>query len=318
MHKKSLIFVFAVIFLIIVGGFFLFQKDVQKEGSGDGLQVVTTFTPLYIFTKNITHEIADVQNLLPSGVGPHDYSFTPSDVVKLSNADVVVKQGRGLDDWVNDAIKAAGRNDILVIDASKGIEPHTGPTGITLDNGLISENPHGPLVKPTPEDPHIWIDPFLAIGEVENIRNGLMSIDEENAVNYAKNAEEYLLKLLMLDEEIRNVLDDLSNRDFVTFHPAFRYFAYEYGLREVAVIEDVPGKEITPGDLMKLVNSVKSAAVSVIFSEPQFSPRIVETLANDYGLRIVELDPLETGELDPSYYELVTRNNVQAIVDSFK
>lgn len=318
MRTRSVVFIFVVVVLIVFGVIFIVDDTKPEVGDDDRLHIVTTFTPLYIFTKNVVQDTALVENLLPSGVGPHDYSFTPSDLVKIARADVVVKQGRGLDDWVDGAIEAAGRNDIRVIVASEGIEPHTGPAAVDISTGAILSTPDDYFLKPVPEDPHLWIDPFLAMREVERIRDGLMMIDGENSLNYAKNAEEYMLRLLALDAEVRQALDILPKRDFVTFHPAFRYFAYEYGLREVAVIEEVPGGEPSPTDLVKLVDDVKSIGVNVIFSEPQFSPKIVQTLAQDYGLRVAELDPMETGELDVGYYELVTRKNVNAIVDSFK
>lgn len=316
-------FILSTVFFFVIGAvvalMFFYSRGgkVSEEDIRGRLRIVTTFTPLYIFTKNIVGDAASVENLLSEGVGPHDYSFTPADVRKIANADVMIKQGRGLDDWVDEVIRAAGRNDLVVIVASEGLEPHRGLDD-WVDEVIWIQAPELSLVRPTPDDPHLWLDPFLAAQEVERIRDGLMALDPANRDTYALLAERYILKLLGLDREIRAALADIPRRDFVAFHPAFRYFAYEYGLREVGVIEEVPGEKPSPQELTRLVDVARRADVRVVFSEPQFSPKIVELLARDYGLRIAELDPLETGEFRLDYYEEIMRKNLAILIAAFK
>lgn len=318
--RGRVIILILIVVVVLVGGlsFGLHKQEQPLVRDPNKLQVVTTFAPLYIFTKNIVGDHAEVHNLLSRGVGPHDYSFTPSDVKTIAEADVLIKQGRHLDEWVDEVVAAAGSIDLAVIIAGEDIEPHTGSISLDINEGQISAAPEVPLVRPDPEDSHLWIDPFLAIKEVENIRDGLMRADPARATEYALGAEEYLLRLLALDQEVRSALNDLPKRDFVSFHPAFRYFAYEYGLREVAVIEKTPGEEPTPQGLIRIIEQVQESEAKVIFIEPQFSPKIAKILAQDYGLRLAELDPLETGELREDYYEEVTRKNVQTIIESFQ
>lgn len=316
MRKGAIILIVSVLALL---GLFLMSSERSPKVPRDTkrLSVVTTFVPLYVFTKNVAGSAASVENLLPGGVGPHEYAPTPSDVARLGKADVIIKQG-GIDDWVDILIMATTGKDRRIIVAGSGIAPHTGPPGITLNGQTVVSSPTLPLVKPTSDDPHVWLDPFLAVREVERIRDGLMAADPTRREVYARNAEVYMLQLLELDHEIRGALGPLTEREFVTFHPAFRYFAYEYELVEVAAIEEVPGEEPSPAQLVRLADEVKKRGVRVIFSEPQFSPRIVETLARDYGLRIATLDPLETGELRADYYEEVMRKNAQAIVEALR
>lgn len=314
--KRRIILLAAAVILIGVGGFFVW-RGTNEIIAPTGLRVVTTFEPMYVFTANVVGNLGTVENLLPQGVGPHDYTLQPSDAIKVSKANVVVKQGRGIDDWLDTVIAATGSKQVRVITAGEGIEPHTGAPILNLDGVAVAPPIDSSLVKPDANDPHIWNDPFLVIQEVENIRDGFMSYDPVHADAYARNAESYILKLLMLDLDIRGQLAEIKTRDFVTFHSAFRYFAYEYGLREVATIEEVAGKEPSPAELARIVDEVKSKNVKVIFSEPQFSPKIVETLVRDYGLQLVQLDPLETGELHPDYYEEIVRKNVKALVDAF-
>ncbi|MBI4280836.1 zinc ABC transporter substrate-binding protein [Candidatus Uhrbacteria bacterium] len=319
MRLKVFFGILLTVLLLGAGILFSFYGRQESPASDQGkLKVLTTFLPLYVFTKNVAGDIARVENLLPQGVGPHDYAFSPSDVIKVAEAEVVVKQGRGFDDWIDKVISASGKKDIRVIVAGDGIEAHTGVPRYDPLSGPVSPPANLTLVRPDPNDPHLWLDPFLAVREVERIRDGLMEADPEHANEYARNAEAFLLRLIDLDTEIRWQLRDLSRREFVAFHSAFRYFAYEYELREAAVIEEIPGREPSPAELARIVEQIQRTGVRVIFSEPQFSPKIVETLIGDYGLRLVEIDTLETGELRPDYYEEVMRENVRKIADALK
>lgn len=303
-----------LVVVVILAIFFLKEQRVQLDESGK-LRVVTTFVPLYLFTVNVAGDDVEVGILLQSGVGPHDYAPSPEDIVKIAEADLVIKQG-GIDDWVDELVAAAGRPDLEVLEAGEGILPHTGAPISSPDGARPPRSPRLSLKQPEANDPHRWLDPFLVVTEVERIRNSLMIADPKNSGAYARRAEEYILKLLNLDREIRGLLAPLSEREFVSFHSAFRYFAYEYELVELATIQEVPGAEPTPRELTRLADKVKAQNVRVIFSEPQFSPKIVESLSRDYGLQIVQLDPLETGELRPDYYEEVMRENARAIADA--
>lgn len=308
-----------ILFIIIIGavlGATFFLKSRQPTNSPQKLNVVTAFLPIYVFTKNITGDLANVENLLPPNIGPHDYSPTPQDIVKVASADIIIKHGRGIDNWLNSITVAAQKPESIIVNASEGIEPHTGPIGFNIEGGPTPSRANIPLVRPDPEDPHTWLDPFLAIKEVENIRDALMEKNPANRDDYAKNAEVYILKLLALDGAIRDALANLPRRDFVAFHPAFRYFAYEYGLREVAVIEETPGREPTPAELTQIIDTIRQYNVRTVFGEPQFSPKIIETLASDYNLFIVQIDPLETGELRADYYEEVMRRNMEAVSEA--
>ncbi len=311
---KQLVLIVGILILGFLAVFLpMTKKNIQPGGQ---LRVLTTFLPLYVFTQNVAGQAAIVENLLPNGVGPHGFVFSPAEVKKISQAQLVIKQGI-IDDWVDKILAAADQADLPVVTAGQGILPHTGAPRFDLEARVETNNfSAGLLERPKADDPHQWLDPFLAVQEVERIRDGLMLVDPDNREIYARQAEAYILKLLALDQEIRLALEKIKSREFVSFHPAFRYFAYEYGLREVGAIKEIPDQEPTPIELGRLVRQIQGFGVRAIFSEPQFSPKIVEILARDYGLRIVELDPLETGEFRADYYEEVMRKNVKAIVSA--
>lgn len=269
----------------------------RREGK---ISVVTTTLPMYLFAANVAGDAAEVQNLVPPGVGGHSYQFTPEDVAKVSRADVIVKNGLGMELWLDNLLESAGRKELLVIDTSAGVETMPGepeePSGV--------EEPEG-----GPIDPHIWLDPVLAIRQVENIRDGLIQKDPRNQAVYQGNAGRFISRLQQLDKDIREQVSGFRSRDYVAFHAAFSYFGRRYGLNQVAVLQETPGKEPSPRYLAQVVTLVKAKGIKALFIEPQFSPRLAQALAADLGLELLTLDPLETGELRPDYYEEVMRRN---------
>lgn len=307
MSKKTITYIFILlmaIFFLIAIGFYIKQKE-QKPVSVSAvpqamerIKVVTTFLPIYIFSKNVAEDLAVVENLLPADIGPHDYSFTPSDIIKISQADLLVKNGAGLDDWLDEIVDSAGRRDLSVINSSRDIS-------------LLKEKHEEEGVNP-----HFWLNPMLAIKQVENIRDGLIQVDPQNKEDYMANAAKYINKLRVLDKEVRELTENLPNKSFVAFHAAFDYFAKQYGLSQEAVIEEFPGREPSPRVLINLINLVKEKEIKALFSEPQFSPRIIETLSKDLDLPHYVLDPIVTGELKKDFYEIKMRENLQVFKDA--
>lgn len=277
-----------------------------SPAEGRRLKVVTTIRPLYAFTAQVAGQAAEVENLLPPGVGPHDYSFTPTDAVRLHSADVLVVNGLGLETWMKGLLGAAGRQGLRTVDTSQGVEPLPIPETGEHRGGEV----HGHEGR---WDPHIWLDPLRAIRQVENIRDGLSAADPANASTYAENARRYIERLRALHEELKAATAGFKRRELMTFHAAFQYFARRYGLEVVAVIEPAPGREPTPRLLAHLHELALRHKLKVIYTEPQYRPRVAEVMARDLGLETAELDPGVTGPLVPEAYEAFMRSNLKVL-----
>jgi ABC-type Zn uptake system ZnuABC Zn-binding protein ZnuA len=165
---------------------------------------------------------------------------------------------------------------------------------------------HGP-------NPHLWLDPVFARHGVSNILQTLVALDPEHADGYRRRAAAYLDELEGLDSEIRSAVARLQDRRIVTFHDAFPYFCRRYGLELVGVVEEVPSVEPSPRYLTELVAAIRKSKVRVVFSEPQFHPRLVRRLAEDIGIKVGELDVLETGTPSPGFYVEGQRRNLKAL-----
>ena len=145
-------------------------------------------------------------------------------------------------------------------------------------------------------NPHVWVSVSNAIEQVKNIANGLAAEDPAHADAYRANALAYVEKLEALKKDMHAELDQLPHRDIVTFHEAFPYFAEEFKLNIISVIEREPGTDPSPKELEDTVEQVKKLPVKVLFTEPQYSPGAAETIARETGAKIYALDPVVTGE----------------------
>ena len=265
-------------FLIIVMLMCLLISGCNDGKGTDGkFRIVTSFYPMYLHTINLTKGINDVEvvNLTKPQTGClHDYQLTTEDMKTLSTANVFVANGFGMESFLD---KAAEVSDLKVIDLSKASDINPIET-----NGEIN--------------PHVWLSITYAKRQVIELSNQLSQIDPDHSADYKKNALEYVTKLDELRDEMHIELDVLPNKDIVTFHEAFPYFAKEFDLNIIDVVEREPGTEPSPKELAETIDKLKTLPVKVIFTEPQYSPNAAETIANETGANIYTLDPIVTGE----------------------
>lgn len=287
-------FFFFIIFFLVVS----FSACQQSGPPPDKkLKVVTTIAPLYSFAKNVAGETAIVENLLPSGVDPHEYSLNPADMKKIADAQIIIKNGINLELWLNKPVMqeladSTGRSR-MVIDTSSGVT-------------IIDD------------DPHIWLSPENAVIQVKNIRDGLAGADPAHKETYKKNAAEYISRLKRLDRDISSRTRTWKKKEFVAFHRAFIYFERDYGLKQVAVLQRFPGQQPSPEHIADVINAIKDKNINVIFTEPQISHKIIDTIASDLNLKVYSLDTLETGELSAGWYEDRMRANLSVLETALK
>lgn len=276
----------------------------------DRLQVVATFLPIYLFTKAVAGDAAQVNILIKPGTEVHEYQSTPEDVKTLSQADVVVKNGLGLEEFLDATIKSAQNSNLKIVDSSQGIQPidELSPV-VHSKNGHSHEHGAG--------NPHVWLDPVLVKQQVENIRNGLIAADPKNKAKYEANAAAYLQELEQLNQEFQQRLGQFRDRTFVTFHDAFPYLAQRYRLKQVAVVE-IPEDQLAPSDVKATIDTVKQFQVKALFSEPGVDNKLLQGLSKDLNIQLRPLDSLEAGQTDPQYYFVAMRSNLQMLEAAFK
>ncbi len=304
--RNKIYIIFVIIACIFVTGC---TENNKKDTSK--LNIATSFYPMYIATSNIVDGIDDVEikNLTASTTGClHDYQITTADMIKLSNADVLVVNGDGMESFIQKAIDTYP--ELQIINASENIkETHEELFHHELENekeaediNNVSEHEHG-------DNSHYWVSITLYMEQVKNIKEGLIKINPENKDKYEKNTNDYLEKLENLREKMHDELDGISNKKVVTFHEAFEYFAEEFDLDVVAVIEREPGTYPSSRDLAKIIDLIKEKNVKAIFVEPQYSKSAADTIAQETGAGVYTLDPVVTGNLDKdAYINIMTKN----------
>ena len=259
--------------------------------AGEQLKVVATTTVFADIVGAIGGDHVTVDSIVPAGSGPEDYEPRPDDARKLADADLIVSNGVGLDDFLADIIDAVGSATAERLVLGEGI-----PT-ITV-NGE--------------ENPHFWLDPTLVEQHyVPAIQETLSRLLPEARSDIEAAADDYTAMLRELDEASRTKLAAIppERRKLVTFHDAFPYFADHFDFELVGVILENPGQEPSAADLAALVRTVKEAGVTAVFSEAQFDPKLARTLADEAGITRV-VTTLYNDSLGPppadSYVGLMT------------
>jgi ABC-type Zn uptake system ZnuABC Zn-binding protein ZnuA len=245
------------------------NPDGSASPARDALKVVTTTTIFADIVQAVGGGRVAASSIIPPGVGPEDYDPRPDDAKKLADARLVVSNGVGLDDFLEKLLASgiAGQTPRLVL--GEGIPTLT-------DDGE--------------QNPHFWLDPSLVKQYyVPKIAARLTDLDPAGKATFDANAAAYGSQLDALDAELMARVAQIPapNRKLVTFHDAFPYFARHYGFELVGVVLENVGQEPTAGELAALVDKVKAAHVRAVFSEAQFSPKLVRTLAQEAGVTSV-------------------------------
>lgn len=307
MYSKLLkLFSFLLVSIIVLSGCVQSKNTgnpaSSNDRSGNKFTIVTSFYPMYISTINITKDIPGVEviNMTKPQTGClHDYQLTPEDLKTLEKANAFVINGAGMEAFINKAINQ--QKNLKIIEASKGIE-------------LIKDETGG-------ENPHVWVSISDAILQVKNISGQLASMNPANAPKYRSNADAYVKKLEALKDKMHKSLDGIKNKDIITFHEAFPYFAKEFGLNIVAVIEREPGTAPSPKELEDTIKIVKDSKIKALFAEPQYPAKAADMIAAETGANIYSLDPAVTGDAKPDGYDeyiKVMGQNLKSLEEALK
>jgi ABC-type Zn uptake system ZnuABC Zn-binding protein ZnuA len=268
----------------------------------DALKVVTTTTVFADIVQNVGGSRVAASSIIPPGVGPEDYEPKPDDARKLSDAQLIVSNGVGLDDFLQK----------LLASGTGGQTPH-----LVLGDGIPVMTVDGE------KNPHFWLDPTLVKQDyLPAIASKLAELDPAGRSTFDANVAAYGAQLDALDVALKAQVETIpaANRKLVTFHDAFPYFAKHFGFELVGVILQNVGQDPSAADLAALVEKVKGAGAKAVFSEAQFSPKLSQTLAQEAGVTQV-VTTLYNDALGPApadTYLGLMRWNVDQIVGALK
>ena len=263
----------------------------------DKLRVVTTFSTLNSFVEGVGGDRVQVQNLVPVGASPETYQPTPSDIATLSRAQLVVENGSGIEAWLQHTIQSAGNSNMKIVVLSDGMPK-------------IDRNPH------------LWMDPVLAQQYVAKILDALVRMDPAHRAQYDANAKAYSRKLTALQSWITGRIATIppQQRAMIIFHNAFDYYDRRFGLQTVGVIELSPGQDPNPAYIGQLVDLAREHHVRAVFSEPEYSPKLAQTLARSANIRVVSNLYDDSIGNDPRVHDYISmlRYDTGVIVNALK
>jgi manganese/iron transport system substrate-binding protein len=242
-------------------------------GSGEERVVVATTTIIWDIARNVAGGLWRVEYIVEPGRDPHTYEPTPPDLVKASRAQLILYNGFSIDLWVERLVRAASR--ARVVRVTEGLE------------ALVLRVPDGPYRGR--EDPHLWMDPNIAIRYAENIRDALAGLDPLNGETYRRNAAIYIEQLRSLDRWIRERVSEIppSRRMLFTQENAFQYFARAYGFVVAGYFYSIVTEiEPSPLDVVRMIERVRASGLCVFFIETTLSPRMMEMFTRQVGGRL--------------------------------
>ncbi|MCX6827332.1 MAG: zinc ABC transporter substrate-binding protein [candidate division Zixibacteria bacterium] len=307
----SIRIIISSIFILWVPSAAVPADSAQMKNGSNKIEIIATFFPVYLFTRNITEGISaiKVDLLLPATYGcPHDFSLLPEDIKKIGQADIIVQNGMGMENFLTPAMASANSHPKLIL-ATENITPIK----------LKYEENHQ-TVPAELYNPHAFASPPEAALMIEAIADRLIEYLPAYTEKLKANKERYRAKIDSLSQLFKVSLVNLKNDKIVTVHEVFDYMARAYHFEIADVIEKEPGQEPSAKEMMELAANIRQKQVAGLFSEPQYSSKIVKVLAQELDLPIYELDPVASGPVNPpaDYYEQVMGRNLATLILAFK
>ena len=322
------------------------------------LRILATTYPVYLLARNVvqSNPNAQVDLLIPAQTGcPHDYALTPKDMQKLAQADVLLLNGLGLDDFMLKALPNA-KPGLVVVDSSAGITPLTednahadgdedhdehegGPTDNDghdhaarhgheetahghdgHDHGQEHGHDHGHQHDHGGVNPHAFASPRQAAVMVKNMAQGLAKADPQNAASYESSARAYEKVLSGLSDRLAALGAKAPNKGIALMHDALAYMARDGGLEVIAVIQENEEAQPSAGRIIKVAKILREHKPALIASEPQYPDKAVRVLAHEVNIPAAQLDSLASGPASPplDHYEKTMNKNINTLEKYFE
>lgn len=288
--KKNLIIFLAILMLLPT-----LAGCNEKTNKSNKVQVSVSFYPLYYFAKEIGKNKITVTSLVPAGVEPHDWEPKIKDLQFISNSNVFVYNGAGMEGWVDKVVNSTNNKNLIIVDSSKGIK--------LLKNTNDSESKeHGA------NDPHIWLSIKNAKLQAKNIEKALEKADSKNKTFYKKNYSALLVKLNNLDNKFAKDLNKIKQNRIVTAHSAFAYMCKDYGLRQISIDGTFAEDGTNPKRMAEISDMCKKYKIKYIFTEELLNPRAAQVIAKQTDAKNLVLNPIESAKNGDDYISIMDKN----------
>lgn len=251
--------------------------------------VLTSIKPLGFIASAITDGVTETKVLLPVSASPHDYSLKPSDVTQLQSANLVVWVGDGLEGFLEKSIDKLPKEKVLTLEDVDAIDDIVAKTKKNHDHDDHKHDHHG---HSHDEDWHIWLSAEASELAAEQIAARLTEQLPEQKAKIADNLAKFKANLTAKKAGIAKQLEPVKGKGYYTFHDAYGYFERAYGLNSLGSFTINP--TVAPGakTLAAIKKNIAKNKAQCLFVEPQFTPKVIETLAKETQVKVGQLDPL--------------------------
>lgn len=294
MKKRIGIIILVVIVIIITIGIIGKRVGEPKQDDKEQFKIVTTFYPMFIITQNITQGAQNIEvvNMADINTGClHDYTLSTTDMKKLEKADVIVQNGLGLENFMDKVLSTY--SEIQMIDSSKNI------TSKIEENGETNN--------------HIWTSISNYILQVEEIANRLSQINPENEEVYKRNKESYIKQLKELQERYQTELTNIKGKKAICLNEAFSYLAKEVDLEIISVETNHEESSLSAEKMKELIEMMKNENIKSILVDKEDNLKSAQTLANETGATIYELQSGLTGSVENNSYLQIMGDNLEVL-----
>ena len=240
--------------------------------------VIASIAPVGYLAKAVGGDKIEVQSLAKGDV--HSYEPKPNDMKAVAKARIFIAAGLEFEEAWIPRFKASAKNLVVVKSDAK----------IAKLKEEREEQAEHDEKHEAHADPHVWLNPMLAITMARNISDALIDMDKANKDFYLENFQKLMNDLLAFDESAKESLAGLKNRKFVVYHPAWGYFAAHYDLEQISIERN--GKEPKIDEMASTVKMIKDENIKVIFADPNRSQKSAQVLASQTGAKVELLDPL--------------------------
>lgn len=228
------------------------------------LNVLVTISTIASLARPVAGPDAVVTSLVPVGASPEEYQPTPADIVKIHNADVLIENGSGLEQWLAHTIESAKNPNLRIVVCTDGLPVRD-------------------------QNPHLWMDPAFAIQYVEKIADAMGTADRAHSMSYRARANAYEKELVFLAQRTSKKILSIpqGQRVMIAYHNAWEYYDARFGIKLLGVIETSPGREPGPRELANLIDLARRYHVRAVFAEPEYNPKLAQALAQSAGIKTV-------------------------------
>lgn len=277
---KKLYLIFTALFALMLASCTA-QTTVDNS---DKPRVYASFYAMYDFARMIGGDNIALECMVPSGVEPHDWEPSASDIAKLEKADVFIYSGSAMEHWTDSVLPTLSNKNLRIIAMSDYVSE-------------IDES-----------DPHIWLSPDNVGAFLEGLKNAFCEADSDNAPLYAENCTQYTQKARELSERLTAAANGFHTHDIVVSHEAYGYLCKLMNINQLA-LEGLTGEsDPTPSKMAELIRTIKDKDIKYIFTEPGQSTKTIDTVAAETGAVVLELNPFEFDEENRDYFAVMEEN----------